>query len=290
MDVRTLDVHRTASFPLPSCAPLGSFPLLAVANGEAAWSKDFDYCGLEKCDWKIVGISENPRHRRFSFSVSVPCANYPDECSSIIGEAGPMISAYDGLFVYNANGIGGAQGEPGQEWVDKLVGGRSRHVFAVTGLIQGLAVGGNVIYTTNLVCSASCGTQSEGAEFHTASGMKLAPLPGVPVLAGGIAAVLTVLTGGVDQVTLYDAFAGTQLATIPVGNAGYGLSLVGADTHWVVFHIGRTISALNVNTRQIVPVATTAPNPLDISVSGRRVAWAENINGRGRIRALELPS
>jgi hypothetical protein len=290
MDVRKLGGHRTGMFPLPSCAVLLRSVPLALANGEAAWSKDFDYCGLEECHWKVVGISANPKHRRFRFSVSVPCANYPDECSSIVGEAAPMISAYDGLLVYNANGIGGAQGAPGQERVDELVGGRSRQGFAVTGLIEGLAVGGNVIYTLNLVCSASCGTQSEGYQFHTTSGKKLAQLPGLPVLAGGIAAVPTVLTGGVDQITLYQAFTGTQLATIPVGHATNGFSLVGADAHWVVFRIARTISALNVNSHQVDRLTTTAPNPLDISVSGRRVAWAENIHGRGRIRALELPS
>jgi hypothetical protein len=29
---------------------------------------------------------------------------------------------------------------------------------------------------------------------------------------------------------------------------------------------------------------------VDVSVAGRRVAWAENINGHGRIRSLDLPS
>jgi hypothetical protein len=268
---------------------LAADPPLQLANGEAAWSKDFN-CGLEECDWKVVGISANPRHRRFSFSVSVPCANYPEQCSSIVGEAAPSLSAYDGVLVYDASGVGGPQGVPAQEWLDAIVGGHSRRVFSVTGLIEGVDLDDNVIYTTNLVCSPYCGTESGGAEFHTLSGRKLAELPDVPVLAGDIAAVSTVLTGGADQITLYQAFTGTQLATVPVGNAKSGFSLVGADTHWVVFRIGRKISALNVDSRQVIRLTSTAPNPLDISVSGHRVAWAENIHGRGRLRALELQS
>jgi len=52
--------------------------------------------------------------------------------------------------------------------------------------------------------------------------------------------------------------------------------------------VGTTISALNASSHQVVRLATAAVDPLDLSVSGRRVAWAENIHGRGRIRGLDL--
>jgi hypothetical protein len=286
MDVRKLGGHRTAVYRLPSCALLRSVPL-ALADGEAAWPKDFNSCWNSECKWKVVGISSNPKHRRFSFRVSARCAAYPDGCSTET-ETGPIIAAFGSLLAYNADGLGQAQGAPGREWVDVLAGGRARRLFAVNGVIQGLGVEGGAIDTRSLVCSASCGTQSYEEEAHTALGRKLPPLPGPPVLAGNIAALADHVEGGI---TLYDSFTGEQLASVPVSNATNAFSLVGGDTQWVVFRIGRAISALNVNSDQIVFLTTTAPRPLGLSVSGRRLAWAENIKGRGgRIRALELPS
>ncbi|TML75514.1 MAG: hypothetical protein E6G12_09060 [Actinobacteria bacterium] len=94
---------------------------------------------------------------------------------------------------------------------------------------------------------------------------------------------------GSDQITLFDASTGTQLAVVRVGSGGH-FSVDGGDTHWAVFHIGRTISALNVHSHKVIRLARAAADPLGLSVSGHRVAWVENIHRRGRVRALELPS
>jgi hypothetical protein len=56
-----------------------------------------------------------------------------------------------------------------------------------------------------------------------------------------------------------------------------------------VFSTGRTIRLLDSRTRATSVLATAGSRPIGLSVSGRRVAWAENIRGRGRIRALTLP-
>jgi TolB protein len=125
------------------------------------------------------------------------------------------------------------------------------------------------------------------ATFHTPTGQPLPELPGMPALAGDIAAVAS-RVGSTRQITLYAAPTGEQLAVVPVGKAAGRLSIVGGDNHWVVFHQGHTISALNTHTHTIVRLTTTPANPLDLSVSGRHVAWAENTHGHGRIRELEL--
>lgn len=127
------------------------------------------------------------------------------------------------------------------------------------------------------------------ATFYTASGKLLPPLPGVPTLAGNVAAVESV-GGGVDKIALFNAKTGRRLAVVRVGTSRAQFGVVGADKHWIVFHIGRTISTLNVHTHKVVRLATAAANPLDLSVSGRSIAWAENIRGHGRIRSLLLPS
>jgi dipeptidyl aminopeptidase/acylaminoacyl peptidase len=132
-------------------------------------------------------------------------------------------------------------------------------------------------------------TFEDEATFRTTDGKRLGPLPGLPVLAGEIAAIGSV-SGGVDRITLYNRSTAAQLAQVSVGTAKGSFSVAGADTHWVVFHRGTTISALNLSTHHNVILATAAANPLDLSVSGQQVAWAENIYGHGRIRALELPS
>jgi hypothetical protein len=287
MHVRALDGHRTAIYPLPSCAVLLRGAPLALADGEAAWSTDYNNCPTFSCEWKVVGISANPRHHRFRYSVSVPCIGYPDECSTETG-TGPIVAASGTLLAYNAGGMGQAQDGLGRERVDVLVGGRSRRLSAVPGVIQGLHVGGGVIQTVNQVCSPSCGTRTGGVELFSAAGKPLAHLPGLPVvLAGKIAAVASQQIGGI---ALFNPFTGTQLATLPIGDAKGNVSLIGGDSQWVAFHIGRALSALNVNSLQIVLLTTTARTPLDISVSGHRVTWAENINGRGRVRAVELPN
>ena len=126
------------------------------------------------------------------------------------------------------------------------------------------------------------------ATFYTASGKSLPSLPGLPVLAGHVAAVGST-SNGTARITLFDASTGAQLAVIPIGR-NYGRFVVaGADANWVVFQLEKTISALNVHSKEIVRLAKAASAPLDLSVSGRQVAWAENIGGHGRIRALELP-
>ena len=129
----------------------------------------------------------------------------------------------------------------------------------------------------------------EQTTLYSASGKRLPPLPGIPTLAGHIAAVETVVAG-VDKIALFDARTGKRLAVVRVGANRGQFAVVGADKHRIVFHIGRIISALNVHTHKVVRLAKAAANPLDLSVSGRRVAWAENINGHGRIRALQLLS
>jgi hypothetical protein len=58
----------------------------------------------------------------------------------------------------------------------------------------------------------------------------------------------------------------------------------------IVFRVGRSIRVVDVNTKRIRTVAKAAGTPLGLSIAGDRVAWAENVAGRGRIRAITLAS
>ncbi|HKS79698.1 MAG TPA: hypothetical protein VJQ07_12615, partial [Gaiellaceae bacterium] len=57
----------------------------------------------------------------------------------------------------------------------------------------------------------------------------------------------------------------------------------------VVFHIGRFVYRLDARAGSPRLIARTAAPPIGLSVSGRRIAWGENIRGRARIEAITLP-
>lgn len=141
---------------------------------------------------------------------------------------------------------------------------------------------------------------------HSAAGRLLSKLdvygyqvPCGIALAGSLAAVCTSnaqasRTGPRgDRITILDARTGAQVAAVPIGS---GSIVAGADEHWVVFSHGPLIAALNLRTRRVLDLARAAKlvalrgiySPLDLTVSGRRVAWVENLHGHARIRSLEL--
>jgi Tol biopolymer transport system component len=57
----------------------------------------------------------------------------------------------------------------------------------------------------------------------------------------------------------------------------------------VVFHVGRFVYRLDARAGSPRLIARTAAPPIGLSVSGRRIAWGENIRGRARIEAITLP-
>jgi Tol biopolymer transport system component len=128
------------------------------------------------------------------------------------------------------------------------------------------------------------------ATLHSAAGRPLASLRGLPTLAGRIAAIASVSSSGTDEIALFNAHSGAKLVTVSLGQKERNFSLADANKHWIVFQRGTTIAALNVTSHRVVALTRGVAKPLDLSVSGHRIAWAENSNGLGRIRAIELPN
>jgi len=56
----------------------------------------------------------------------------------------------------------------------------------------------------------------------------------------------------------------------------------------VVFRVGNSIRTVDLTSQAVKTIATATATPIGLSASGSRVAWAENVNGRGRIRAVTL--
>jgi hypothetical protein len=115
-------------------------------------------------------------------------------------------------------------------------------------------------------------------------------------LSASTAAVL-VRDGGAVRIERYDAVTGAPLGSTPV-NTGAAPELGIAD-RWIVFRVGRSIRALDVEAGTVTGLATAARRPVGLSVEGRRVAWAEVLTepaacpprcGRSRVRAVQLPA
>jgi hypothetical protein len=104
-------------------------------------------------------------------------------------------------------------------------------------------------------------------------------------LAGPVAAVVDELPDGSRNIERYDANTGALLGTTVGVAAGDTLS---ANGHTFVFCVGGgKIESMDAATgaQQVLAISQ---NPIGLSLSGTRVAWAVNAHGRGRVLALTL--
>jgi hypothetical protein len=96
-------------------------------------------------------------------------------------------------------------------------------------------------------------------------------------------AVLVQRHDGTRAVELYDAAKGTLRSATVVPSAAADLAI---GTGQVVYRVGRAIYGIRVGGPALLWRAK-AP-PIGLSIEGHRMAWAVNLNGRGRIVALKL--
>ncbi len=111
--------------------------------------------------------------------------------------------------------------------------------------------------------------------------------PQAVVLSGSVAAVLTERVSGSRRIEFFDARSGGSRGVSRI--LGGPVESFSAGDNWIVFSGGRSIWGIDTRTRRKRLLARTRADPLGLSISGRRVAWAENTGGRGRIRAFLLP-
>lgn len=180
-------------------------------------------------------------------------------------------------------------------------GGVYRVVGRSTELVPGTEAGGmqlalapgRVAYI-RATTVASNGASLSGAQIdirNVDDGMRVAEVipQGTPLALALSAAVLATLERRAKGLVLawYDATSGKPLGSIPVpADTSAELS---ANSRAVVFHSGRSIRALYIRAHRAETVARAATVPIGLSIEGTRIAWAENVAGRGRIRALDLP-
>ena len=122
----------------------------------------------------------------------------------------------------------------------------------------------------------------------TATGKRIASVvpQGVPIAIALSAHVLATLERTPLGVRLawYDPATGHARGAVPVPKTT-AASLTVSDLV-IVFHVGRSLRAVNVATHHVRVLAKAAASPIGVSLEGTRLAWAENLPFYARIRAL----
>jgi len=110
---------------------------------------------------------------------------------------------------------------------------------------------------------------------------------GTPVAVALSADVLALLEQTPTGMTLawYDPAGGDALGEIPVPATTTALA---AGRGVVAFRVGRSIRVVEASAKRARVLTKAAETPIGLSVDGLRVAWAENVGGRGRIRAVSV--
>ena len=115
--------------------------------------------------------------------------------------------------------------------------------------------------------------------------------PDTPPVAVGLSnTVLAVLGRSSGRLVLswYDSNTGKQLGTLRLPPGAAPMLSVSDST--IVFRVGRSIRVVAVHGKRVRTVARATATPIGLSITGSRIAWAENVGGRGRIRAITLAS
>jgi len=111
---------------------------------------------------------------------------------------------------------------------------------------------------------------------------------GVPLAIALAPDVLAVLarSGKSDRVSWYDASSCAALGstTVPEG-AAPGLV---ANDHLAVFRVGRTLRGISLRTGKVRTLARATSAPVDLTLAGPRLAWAENRGDTSRVRTLSV--
>ena len=181
-------------------------------------------------------------------------------------------------------------------WVYRVVGRKlPQPIRGVPASVEVAASGNEVAYVPATGSSTTDGhpfaSASVSIEVRTVDkGTFVASMStdGAPEAIALSSSTLALLARVGDKVVLswYAMPAGSLLgtATVPAKTAP-GLS---ASEDAIVFRVGRSIRVVDVKTQKVRTVATATSTPIGLSIAGSRIAWAENVAGRGRIRAITL--
>ena len=104
-------------------------------------------------------------------------------------------------------------------------------------------------------------------------------------LSGTLGAVVDEAADGTRAIERYSTATGGRIGSTAVA-AGDTLVVHG---NTLVYAVGNQVEAMNATTGARQVLATSPGSPIGLSVAGKRVAWAVNVHGHGRVLAVTLP-
>lgn len=180
--------------------------------------------------------------------------------------------------------------------VYRIVGRKTPQRVPGTGASLAVATSGDdVVYVPAVGASSTDGhplasTDASIEVRKVSSGTRVASFTptGTPLAVGLSGNTLALIGRRSGRLVLSwdDIVSGRQLGSLELPSGAAPQLSVGA--HDIVFRVGRAIHVVDIATKRQHLLARAAATPVGLSVAGNRVAWAENIHGRGRIRAVTL--
>ncbi|MDX6442308.1 MAG: hypothetical protein QOE43_2037 [Gaiellaceae bacterium] len=213
-----------------------------------------------------------------TLAYAVTSVDYEDEAGCLAG-TGSCLMKRAGGGVYR---VIGRQQRP------KLVPGTNHGAVAIA------AGGGRIAYVTTgsvtkrgkPVAGADLPIQIvDAANGEVVSSISPQGTPLAIALSAHVLAALERTPLGLRLAT-YSASGGQ-----PIGSAPVALStspVLTVSDRFVVFHVGRSIRAVQIATGRVRTLITAAAPPIGLSLEGTRLAWAENLKHGWRIRALHI--
>jgi hypothetical protein len=93
---------------------------------------------------------------------------------------------------------------------------------------------------------------------------------------------------GISEIERYNVATAKRLSGAREDEVPSNATNLGASSAGAVYRIGTTIYFLGAHELSIRVLWKTTGTPIGLSIEGKRIAWAENVKGRGRIVALTL--
>jgi hypothetical protein len=208
-----------------------------------------------------------------------------DSCG--VGRTIGRVSGDGGALVYSLHSYRADESAPefscatlGSGYVARVTGGRTRRIPGV-GQAAEVAVSGSLLAVAraSVVELRDIGTGALRSSC-TASGFVVA----LALTREHVAAM--VRSGGRTRIELCDPRTGALLQAVAVPRGVQ--PALSASEAVAVFSVARDLYAVDLRTYRTRWLGRAAATPIGLSVEGRRVAWAENVGGRGRIRVLTL--
>lgn len=268
---------------------------LALAGGHALWS--LPQAAPLPLDYLLgAGVTKSERAERRFLEVAHNARGVGQWLGGIAGSGTTLVFAVTSV---DWDDEAGCLAGTAPCTLTKSGGGvyvvRGRQLARIPGTGPAVAVatgGGNVAYVPTGRLQKN-GRPQPSADLPIAvvdpgSGQEIASVvpQGVPVAIAMSTHVLATLERTPLGLRLgwYDAETGRARGSIPVPNTTSAWLAV--SDQLVAFSVGRSIRGVSVATHRSRLLTTAAATPIGLSVAGGRLAWAENLKGLSRIRAI----